>query len=127
MRSINLGLQLDLAETLESLPSSLSFHIKALNSIGWQFLAVNAKRGYCSYKEKVITIPAHAFSHRDKQYLTYYIAHEVAHAVTRQPHNEKFARFLKPLLTAEQYKYELAYKPRAAKAAGMAYNPLDDM
>ena len=128
MRSINLSNNLTLAEYIDDIPEGkLSDVIASLDSLGWTFQAVNAKRGYCSYTEKLITIPAFAFEHKDKEFLLYYIAHEVAHAVTRQGHTVIFAKFLKSLIPSRLYHYEEEYKPRAAKAAGMSYNPLDDM
>lgn len=83
----------------------------------------------CYYERKGITIPARSVE-RDKDdegYLTYYIAHELAHIFAFRRHGEKqhgmpFMKEFKKICPVKYQFYELEYKPRNAKKAGIKKN-----
>jgi predicted metal-dependent hydrolase len=105
---------------LQSLPKSVKEYMKLLGSEGWRFYPVNQTRGRCYFGDKVITIPRHAFQ-REPEYLTYYICHEMAHAYAgwEANHGPEFMKEFKRICPQEYWKYELNYKPRNAKSAGI--------
>lgn len=73
---------------------------------------------------RVITIATWAWNKYKPGYLEYIIAHEMAHHFAHAlegctGHGEAFQIWLKRLCPPQWVHYELAYKPRAAKAAGI--------
>jgi len=88
---------------------------------GWTFYVVDQKRGCCYHHAQIITIPLWAFNHSDKEYRIYYLAHELAHIRTKhyQSHGDEFMKEFIRLCPAHLLKYELEYKPQAAKRAGI--------
>lgn len=93
---------------------------RTLSQAGWKFYVVNQTRGYCDPARKIITIPAWAARRTHDRYNVYYIAHELAHTDTFDIHGPKFmARFM-DLCPPDLWKYEIEYKPRNAKAAGIS-------
>lgn len=95
----------------------------------------SSKRGWCKYPSDnsapcAIVIPLFAVD-RGWDYLNYYIAHELAHAWIFSEeglsngvdyHGPKFMEKFKMLCHEEFWHYELAYKPKLAKAAGIIKN-----
>lgn len=100
---------------------------KTLLDKGWRFYVVEQTRGFCIYREKVITIPAWIFHNgKSLDYKIWYISHEMAHAFCfiNNPKNHDAHG---PLFMAELIKIcpdrcignELGYKPRNAASAGI--------
>jgi len=105
--------------------------------------AVNQRRGYWTPSRRYITIPTWVFKESEGKdgrkkkpgYDIYYIAHELAHMVVTEiekayrakgmrvyysPHGPEFMREFKKICPKEYWHYELNYKPRNAKAAGIS-------
>lgn len=97
-------------------------YANALCKQGWTFYVVDQTRGRCYYSKKQITIPMHAWRRKADGYLLYYISHEAAHAYAGHEagHGPEFMQWLKRICPSELVHYELAYKPKAAMAAGIA-------
>ncbi len=97
-------------------------HVKKAMSRGWTFYIVSQRRGRCYPKHKVITIPLWVFGREDKEYAVYYIAHELAHmgwGDNEASHGIEFMQRFKLICPEHLQHYELLYKPRNAKAAGI--------
>lgn len=103
---------------------SLQEHIQVFHKKGWRFWAVNQVCGRCYFDKNVITIPAWAFS-RGFAYLSWYIAHECAHAFAgwRVHHGDKFMRELIRICPKESIHFETTYKPKQAARAGISALP----
>jgi len=96
---------------------------KALAAAGWTFAVSRGRRGYCYSRRKLITIPKHALtSNKGPGYDVYYIHHECAHAAGIRNHGPAFMVELKRICPPDVIHYELGYKPRNARAAGIAEN-----
>lgn len=100
-------------------------HTKYEMPYGWCVYAVNSRRGKCSYHNKYISIPQWAIN-KDEAYLTWYVAHEMAHMITwaykhvADNHGPVFMSVLKEICPIESQQYEYTYKPRNAASAGLA-------
>jgi len=107
-------------ELLDGLPSLVIDTYKSLASKGWAFWIVNAKRGYCHYGRKEITIPTWA-KNRGAEYYTWYFCHEMAHAISPigSNHGPEFMATLIRICPENAIKHELGYKPRNASNAGI--------
>jgi len=105
---------------------------------------VNQRRGYWTPSKRYITIPDWVILKSKgedgykyaKGYDIYYIAHELAHMVVTEimkaykvrfghypnyaPHGKEFMREFKKLCPKEYWHYEIDYKPRNAKMAGIS-------
>lgn len=97
-------------------------YMHSLRSDGWKFYVVDQRRGYCSYGRKEITIPLWLKTqNKSDSYIRWYIAHEVAHAITsrfvRFSHGDEFVASLKKVCPDADIHHELGYKSRAAKKA----------
>lgn len=98
---------------------------------GWIFKVSKGDRGYCRYRAKLITIPRHALN-RGGDYLTYYLHHEMAHALLAElrlsnliePHGPEFMAKLIEICPPHCLHYEVGYKPRNAVAAGISSKQL---
>jgi hypothetical protein len=98
-----------------------------------RIFAVNQVSGAYSSRKKWITIPLWAINDAKKKnveehdYVTYYIAHELAHAITwvkvgsRVNHGPEFMKEFKNLCPKRLWHHEIGYKPRNAKAAGISH------
>ena len=91
----------------------------------WNIFCVNQKRGKCIPSIKTITIPFWTFCQGDPAYWIYYLAHELAHAITfidnaNDIHGPIFMSNFKRLCPVELQHYEYGYKPRNAARAGVA-------
>lgn len=96
---------------------------------GWRVYAVNSRRGRCSNRRKIITVPKWAFESPTRFYhLTvkdpamfplYYLAHELAHVSGGPTHGPAFMAAFKVICPPSLQYLELGYKPRAAAAAGI--------
>jgi hypothetical protein len=92
-----------------------------------RIFVVNQRRGRAYYDKKAITIPAWIFLKAEDEmigYLTYYVAHELAHHFANNNDNEwghgkAFMKWFMRLCPKEYQHYELGYKPRNAAAAGI--------
>ena len=85
---------------------------------------------------KTVTVPVWAYNHAikktndDPEYAIYYVAHELAHAWVDHdggkddsPHGRKFYAWFKKLCPPHLWHYEIEYKPRDAKRAGIDPSP----
>ncbi|WCD44309.1 hypothetical protein Tiera_053 [Polaromonas phage Tiera] len=89
----------------------------------WGFYVTDSARGYCYYAEREITVPLWVIEKGVQGQITQYFAHEMAHAFTsrmHQPHGSEFMANLIKICPAEFLHYEVNYKPRNAKAAGIS-------
>lgn len=117
---------------LHDLPEQVKAVVRDLASKGWRFYFVDQRRGYCAYEAKVITLPVWAMK-REWSYKTHYVAHECAHAVTgkeissKRPHGPEFMENLKVISPKECIHWELEYKPRNAKSAGIGEITMKDL
>ena len=93
-------------------------NINRLITSGWTFYVVAQQRGRCYYDRKTITIPVWAMK-RSEDFTTYYLAHEVAHALDNRKHDEAFMRSFMFLCPSYLQHFEINYKPQAAMAAGI--------
>lgn len=87
----------------------------------WQIVVADQRCGYCHYQSKTIVLPKWLFS-KSAAYYNYYLSHELAHAVVGssvQPHGLEFMTKFKEICDPDNWRYELSYKPRAAKAMGI--------
>jgi hypothetical protein len=74
-----------------------------------------------NWKVTTITIPLWAHLDDREGYEVYYLAHELAHAYgDGWQHNATFYKWFDLICPEEYQHYELEYKPRAAKAAGIS-------
>ena len=112
-------------ELFVGVPESLKTIAREMLADDWRIFLVKQQRGRCYYDSKTITIPIWVMSHRDPEYKTYYIAHELAHAYTQSDnHGQLFIARLKLTCPAHLLKYEIEYKPTEAKKAGFDYADL---
>jgi predicted metal-dependent hydrolase len=80
---------------------------------------VNQRRGKCNNSFHYITIPLWAVE-RSKKFLEYYIAHELSHVFSgSHNHGDEFMKTFRRICPLESQRFELGYKPRAAKRAGI--------
>lgn len=71
-----------------------------------------------------LTVPIWVVS-KGFDYLTYYVAHELAHGLSykdtkKMHHDQNFMYWFKKLCPVDFQHFELNYKPRNAKAAGIS-------
>ena len=104
----------------------------------WKFTIAAQSRGYCSYIKKLIVLPAWLWNPRSigsnlkthgeqattqtmNAYRTWYLCHEMSHALVGAYHNHDgtFMAKLMEICPEESLHYELGYKPRNAKSAGI--------
>ena len=107
-------------------PDSLKVSARALLNDGWKIWAVRQSRGRCYFRAKVITIPVWVITDPRIGQKIWYIAHEMAHAYDecRHNHGPEFMEWLKKLCPPEHIHWELTYKPRNARSAGIgAFDP----
>lgn len=89
---------------------------------------------------KTVTVPVWAYNHThkktdyDAEYAIYYVAHELAHAWVHaeeedddSPHGARFYKWFKKLCPPHLWHYEIEYKPRDAKRAGISPNVNDNI
>ena len=107
-------------EFIESMPNSVKSPYLALTTQGWKFYIVAQSRGYCAYQWKTITIPQWVMKKPIGEQI-WYFAHEMAHAYSPKDgmHGPEFMAQLIRICPAEHIHWELTYKPRNAKAAGI--------
>ena len=119
INKINYGASLEL---LEMMPESLKNHYRHLSNSGWQFWVANQDTGFCNSADKTIVIPTWA-TKRPSDYLTWYIAHEMAHAydMCKHKHGPEFMEWLKKICPNDCIKYELGYKPRNVASSGITH------
>ncbi len=99
--------------------------------------AVDQRRGRYKSHKRWITIPKWALvAGKGPGYDFYYIAHELAHAIVDQmtskltyggmmymdltPHGSEFMKAFKKVCPEKYWHYELGYKPRNARMAGIS-------
>jgi len=103
----------------ENVPDSVKNHARHLLRNGWKIYLVDQSRGYCYYLSKTITIPMWVTS-KELGRKIWYISHEMAHAYNRKDgHGLEFMQTLQDICPPEFTHYELGYKPRNAKRAGI--------
>ncbi len=105
--------------------------------------AVHSQRGYAFYKDRRITVPSWAFSPRDGrckdekeriEHLQWYLSHEIAHIANyiefgkdHDIHGPNFMRHLIRICPPNATRFEINYKPRNAKAAGISEINVNDL
>jgi hypothetical protein len=105
--------------------------------------AVQQRRGYAYYKERLFTIPSFAFNIKRqdvkddaerKEYLLWYVSHELAHianfeefGINYDNHGPNFMRHLIRICPPNATRFEVGYKPRNAKAAGISNININDL
>jgi len=111
---------MSLPDLFSGVPESVKNHARKLIAAGWRFYCVSQSRGMCYQTYRVITIPLWAVK-RPAEYKTWYIAHEIAHALDNciHMHGPEFMEQLKLVCPIESLHHELGYKPRLAMAAGI--------
>ena len=91
---------------------------------GWRIYCVLQGRGRCYYRERVITIPFWTIEANSKKpgYITWYVAHELAHSMDRNNYNHgpAFMAELKRICPPASWHYETSYKKRNAVSAGIS-------
>lgn len=104
-------------------PESVKLYARALKDSGWKFYTVHQNRGMCYYNSRVITIPTWLFTNRRSSLSKkiWYISHELSHAYDEciSNHGPTFMAWLKKICPEEHIHWELTYKPREAKRAGI--------
>ena len=104
----------------------------------WKFTIAAQNRGYCSRVKKLIVLPLwlwdmgsmsiqletrgeQATTQTMSAYRTWYLCHEMSHALVGVYHNHDavFMAKLMEICPEESLHYELGYKPRNAKSAGI--------
>lgn len=123
IKLVNVARRIELIEAMEECEYlQIKETFFTLDSKGWQFLPVKQQRGRCYWDDKIITIPEHAFTRKDKDYLFYYIAHEMAHAISPRgsQHGPEFMAAFKEICPVSLQHFEIEYKPRNAIAAGIS-------
>jgi hypothetical protein len=88
--------------------------------------AVDQRRGRAYCKRRQITVPVWAFTRpKGEGFVIYYLAHELAHIADYDAgnrniqHGPVFMAAFKKLCPIEFQHFELGYKPRNARAAGI--------
>ena len=111
-------------EIFRGVPESVKVYAKKLLADGWKIYPVKQSRGRCYYREKVITIPVWVIDRGNIKKKTWYISHEIAHAldITRSHHGDAFMEKRKEICPADCIHFELGYKPRNAARAGIVLN-----
>ena len=111
-----------LSELFVDVPTSVRDWAKQCIRNGWRIYTVSQRRGRCYPRQKVITIPVWVITLTDKPgKKIWYISHELAHAMDecRHNHGPEFMEWLKTICPEEHLHWELGYKPRNARAAGI--------
>lgn len=114
----------ELTQSLQLMAHELQSYWDELTFKGWRFFVVNSQRGMCYYEKKVITIPQWVTTKTkidDGQFIQY-VAHEMAHAYAgwQAHHGPEFMKELQCICPAWCIHWELEYKPRNAKSAGIS-------
>jgi hypothetical protein len=124
--NINPTATLFLLNAISKYPTVQSAYERLLLDEGWEFYVVEQSRGRCYFNARVITIPIWTFSKPDPEYRIYYVAHEMAHALTPRNaetrgdyHGPLFMHQFKEVCPKHLWHYEVEYKPRHAVAAGI--------
>jgi hypothetical protein len=129
IKLIDAGQTIWLADWLEA-HQDLHMHYKQLVSKGWTFYVTEQSRGWCRYADKQITIPAWAIKRDGTKplYLTWYCAHEMAHAFAgwQAKHGPLFMQELKRICPSKAQHYETRYKQRNALQAGISFEGLEE-
>ena len=86
---------------------------------GWVFEITTGVRGYAVSRTRRITVPKWAFERSDPGYPEYYLLHEAAHAFGFYNHGPHFMAKFREICPEHLQHYELEYKPRNAKRAGI--------
>lgn len=102
---------------------------KAGYETDYKIFCCDNNKGYCHYDKKIIVIPLWAIRYGKencKTYWIYYLSHELAHAISKKingkgadNHGLLFMNIFKEICPKYLQKFELTYKPRNAKAAGI--------
>ena len=107
---------------------------------GWRIYITDCNRGCCCHRPRYVRIPRWVIDinngdapslfingrwHNAKTsmpgYYIYYLAHELAHVMVGPGinHGPKYMEMFKRICPPELWHYELGYKPRLAKKAGI--------
>lgn len=94
----------------------------------WSVYVTLTNTGRCSWQNKNITVPMWALDGPppedgygpDKEYAIYYFCHECAHIPNEgKNHGPEFMEEFKRICPPHLWHYELDYKPRLARQAGI--------
>jgi hypothetical protein len=113
----------------QDVPSSLKDTARSLMHNGYRICAVSQRRGYCDYNARIITIPVWVINSTDITEKIWYIAHELAHALSfirngrSDNHGPLFMQTLKEICPPNCIHHEVSYKPRNARNAGISADP----
>lgn len=98
----------------------------------WRFILTYQSRGWCSLRDKTITIPEWVLAARmeklkGKGYATWYVSHELAHsyAPRQEQHGPLFMEQLIRICPKEFQYFEYGYKQRNAKDAGVSIDGIE--
>lgn len=109
---------------------SVRKHLAKLLSEGWRVYVADQRCGWCVYSARVIILPSWlCTSHKSASYRNWYISHEIAHAIDKceHDHGPEFMKILKAVCPPEDIHWEITYKPRNAKAAGIGIKQSFDL
>jgi hypothetical protein len=112
------------ASLRRALSANMKAVLEAAEKKSWLLYVVDQRRGFCSFRRKLVTVPYWVFTHKDPEYWLYYTAHELAHVVVGPAHSHDFAFMteFKKLCPVHLWHYETEYKPQNAVAAGISAN-----
>jgi len=109
---------------------------------GWDIFVTHSNKGYARSNSQTCTVPFWSVDmsdaeryihHNDPDHATYYLAHELAHAWTYvnggniRLHGDDFYKEFKRLCPPELWHYELQYKTRDARRAGIDPVPANNV
>jgi len=125
-RSVNASLARSLFIGVDQ---SVKDKAKELLLLNWKIYVVNQSRGRCYYKQKTITIPSWVLLTKSTDYKIWYICHEMAHALAtvKDNHGPAFMATLISICPKRCVEFELEYKPRNARSAGIGAITMDDL
>jgi hypothetical protein len=95
----------------------------------YEIYVTDTAKGWHNRKNQTITVPLWAYNalgenkqhQNDPEYVIYYACHEIAHALAPlDAHGPKFMKAFMEICPNHLHHYELNYKPRNAKAAGIS-------
>ena len=121
-------------------------NLQKMLSEDWKLFVINQQRGFCYHSAKTLCLPEWLSNPKIIQrhierlniipdqeefenYQIWYLAHEISHYLSgpKAKHGPIFMENLKSICPSNAIKYELGYKPRNAKAAGISKYSLSDL
>ena len=96
---------------------------------GWDIYVTDSNKGYARSDSQTCTVPLWSYRHNDPNHAIYYISHELSHAWVYvnggnvQLHSRDFYKEFKRLCPPQLWHFELGYKIRDARRAGIDPDP----